>query len=67
MMKYKIWDIVLLPRFWNYNPKFDRDVCGKIQEVRQWRLISYRIWSKRYLEDILRPVNSNSFNLISKD
>lgn len=56
MPKYNIWDKVLLPRFWNYNPKFDRDIWGVIKQVRYFRHISYLIWNSRYLEEVLRDI-----------
>ena len=65
-MKYKVWDIVLLPRFWNFNRKYDRDIPAEIKEIRVGRLISYRIGNKWYLEDLLRPTNNNTFTLITK-
>jgi len=57
----------MLPRFANYNPRFDRDKAGRIQEIRQGRLTSYRIGSTWYLEAMLRPVNGNTLTLMAKD
>lgn len=64
---FKIGDTVMLPRFANYNPKYDRDRAGKIREVRQGRLTSYRIGKLRYLEAMLRPVNWNTLTLMAED
>jgi hypothetical protein len=67
MNKYKIWEIVLLPRYGNYNPKYDRDIQGKIKEIRKGRFISYLIWKSWYLEELLRPINSSTISLYAKD
>lgn len=65
--KYKIWDPVMLPRFGNYNPKFDRDVYGYVKEIREWKRISYLVGNTRYLEEVLRDMwwtalYSNKYN-----
>jgi len=56
MPRYKLWDKVMLPRHWNYNPKFDRDIWWVIRDIRIWRHISYFIGKTRYLEEVLRDM-----------
>lgn len=56
MSKYKIWDMVMLPRHWNYNQRYDRDIWGRIKEIREWKFTSYLIGKTRYLEQLLRDM-----------